>query len=86
MLKLGAIDFQNRARVSDEGLGSCLDEAGFASPRGSQEQKVSNRTARARHAGEERLIDIHDLVDSVFLPDHQLSQIPLKLFRFMSRL
>ena len=55
-------------------------------PVGPRKQKVSDRTARTCHPGEKGLIDVDDLVDRFFLTDHQLPQIAMKLFRFVSRL
>src|ERR1700684_1175315 len=69
VLKLGAIDLDDRARGLQQSFRRRLDDSGLARSRGAEEQKVSDRAARRIHAREMHLVDIDDLLDRLILTD-----------------
>ena len=69
VLKFRAVDLDDRARITHQGLGGRLDDAGLAGSSGPQEEEVADRTARRRHSRQIHLIDVDDLLDRFILTD-----------------
>jgi hypothetical protein len=86
MLKFGAVDFEDGARIANKRLRSRFHEACLSGSGWTEEKKVTDRTTGARHAGQKRLVDIYNLIDCFFLADYQLLQIAVKLFCLAARL
>ena len=78
VLKLGAIDFDDRIGSSEQYLGNRLDGSGFAGTRRSQKQEVSNRTPLGKQTRAYALECRHKAVDGVVLSDNSPSQFRLK--------
>src|SRR6266853_6374762 len=85
VLKLAAIDLNEGARVSEQGLRGRLHCTCLPGTRRPEEQEVSNRSAIWRKPGEISLISPNDLVDCLFLPYDEAMKFCLKILVFRSR-
>src|SRR5580704_5510467 len=84
VLKLAAIDLNDAARISEQGLCGRLHCVGLPRTRGPEEQEVSNRPAIGRKPGEISLISPNDLLDCLFLPYDEALKFGLKILGFRS--
>ena len=78
VLKLGAVDLDDRARILQQRFGGGFDDARLAGTGRTQEQEVSDRTARGAHARQMHLIDVDDLLDRLILSDNHPAQAGLE--------
>ncbi len=85
MGELGAIDFDYRARISQQTFRGSFDDAGFAGAGGSEKKKIADRVRRPIHTGEIRLIHIDDLADGLILSHNSLAEIGAKFLRIGPR-
>src|SRR5690242_502071 len=72
VLKLGAVDFNDGARVIEERLCRGLHCARLPRASGAQEQKVSDRSADRREPSEKSLVSPDDLNDCFVLPNDEV--------------
>jgi hypothetical protein len=82
VLKLRAIDLNERARVPEQDLGRSLYHAGFSRSRRSKEQQISDRPSGHRHARQVDLIHVHDAPDRAILPHNLGKQSALEIENF----
>ena len=82
VLKLAAIDLNEGARISEQGLRGRLHRACLPRTRRPEEQEVSNRAAIRRKRGEISLISPNDLVNCLFLPYDEAMRFCLKFLAF----
>ena len=85
VLELRAIDLDHRARISHQAFRGGFHHARLARTGGPEKKEIADGPARAGHARQERLIDIHYLIDGFVLPDNAPPQVHLKFHRFSSR-
>ncbi len=79
VLKLGAIDFNAGARVSEQSLGHGFDHAGLARTGWSEEQQVAHWASGRVEARKEHLIDLYDLFDRLILSHNAATKGGFKL-------
>jgi hypothetical protein len=82
VLKLGAIELDDRARISEQDLRGRLDDAGLPGAGGSQEQHVPDRTTGGAHLRTENLVEIDDGTNALLLPDDLAAERRLEFLRF----
>src|SRR4051794_985718 len=81
VLKLRAIDFDNRARILDECFSCRLNDTSLAASRGPEEKEVTDRSSGSAHPGQIHLIDVNDLLDRLFLTDYIAMKRLFEVFR-----
>ena len=86
MLKLRAIDLDDRAGIAHQAFRGGFHQARFAGTGGSQEEQIADRPSGAGHAGQVRLINADDLLNGLVLADDSLPQIDVQLLRLKSGL
>ena len=82
VLKLGAVDFDDGARIAHQCLRHRFHGARFAGTGGAEEEQASSRPSRAGHPRDKRLVNIHNFADGVVLADNPLPQIRFERERF----
>ena len=80
VLKLRAIDLDDRAGVLHQRFGGGFHDARLTRSGGPEEQEVSDRTPGRRHAGQMHLINVDDLLDGFVLTDNHSAQAGFKSF------
>jgi hypothetical protein len=83
--ELGAIDFDNRSRISQQTFRTGFDDPGLAGAGGSEKKEIANRVRRPIHAGEIRLVHVDDLADGLILSHDSLAEIGAKFLRIGPR-
>ena len=84
VLELRAIDLDYCPRILQQRLRSRLHHASFPGAGGTKKQKRSYRAPHGRQTRNVRLVGSDDLVNGVFLSDHQLAQPAFEIFRMTS--
>src|SRR5215831_1350508 len=86
VLKLRAIDFDNRPRIADEAFRCRLHQSGFTGPRRTQKKEISDRSAWAGHPRQVHLINVNYLLNCFVLTNDSLTEVYFELFGFISGL
>src|SRR5579863_4315 len=82
MLKLRAIDFDDRAWIAKQNLRRSFDDACLAGPSGSKEQQIADRSAGRVEAGGEDLEQLNEGLHTFVLPDDLGAKSLLEFDRF----
>ena len=69
VLKFGAVDLDDGARISEERLGDGFDDAGFARTSWPKKEEIANRTSRSVQARQKHLVDLGNFFDRIVLAD-----------------
>ena len=85
MLELRAIYLDHRAHIAHQALRRGFHHARLARTGRSQKEEIADGPPGARHARQERLINIHDLINRLVLPDDPPPEIGIKPHRFIAR-
>src|SRR5262249_4256622 len=84
VLKLRAVDLDHCSGILEQNLGRGLDDSGFARSSRSEEQEVSDRTARRVQTRQVHLIYIYDLLDCLVLSNDHATEAAIQLCRVSS--
>ena len=84
MLKLRAINFNYRVRVSEQNLRRGFHDPRLARPGRSQEQHISDWAARRTHASAKHLIQIRYRPNPVFLAHNPTAKRAFEFLRFVA--
>src|SRR5260370_34495937 len=86
VLKLGTVDFNNGARITDERFRSRFHCACFPGTSRTQEQEGADRPAHRGQPSEKSLISLNDMVNCFVLSNDDVTKIFLQILGLRSRL
>src|SRR5450432_3724165 len=75
MLKLSAIDLDDRAGILHQCLGGGFDDASLARTSRSKKQEIADRAPRRAHSSQMHLINVDDLLNRLILANDQPFQV-----------
>src|SRR5580693_4238676 len=84
VLKLGAVNLNNSARIAEKNFGGGFHDARLSGTGRAQEKEVTHRASRRIHSGRENLIEVGDGADGFFLSDNPCAQRGIKFLRFQT--